>query len=117
MVPLFIKSLKTHETQSPASHAEAPNIRHFSHLLAALSSHRSGGDFGPHNVDTGHHVAFAAGTFTGAGKVTTTGRDGLTVEDDKRREHRVHWREITGHFVPEKSSNDTPSTGSKKTNA
>ena len=120
MIPLFIKSLKAPEarTHTPtvkvskdegqpeapgAAAGKAPGMEHFSHLLGLLADRKPGGDFGPHNVEAGHHVAFSAGAYTGAGKVAATGRDGLTVEDDKRREHRVHWREITGHFAPEKS--------------
>lgn len=127
MIPLFIKSLTKPETRTPtvkvtepnkavkkdAEDAAKPGLEHFSHLLGLLSEHKAGGDFGPHNVDVGHHVAFAAGSYTGSGKVSTTGRDGLTVEDEKRREHRVHWREITGHFAPEKSE-EKPESKPKK---
>lgn len=60
-----------------------------------------GGDdapgYGPHNVEAGHHVAFSAGEFNGAGKVTATGDDGCTVQDKTGREHRVHWHEVKGH--------------------
>lgn len=121
MIPLFIKALTPKEAQTytpttkvkePAEPAEkeaaapagTPDMQHFSHLLGMLSERKPGGDFGPHNVEQGHHIAFAAGSFTGSGKVSATGRDGLTVEDSARREHRVHWREITGHFAPEKDA-------------
>lgn len=57
----------------------------------------AGQAFGPHNVDAGHHVAFEAGEFSGAGKVTATGEDGCTVQDKTGREHRVHWHEVKGH--------------------
>lgn len=53
--------------------------------------------FGPHNVEVGHHVAFRAGEFRGAGKVASAGDDGCTVADKTGREHRVHWSEVTGH--------------------
>jgi hypothetical protein len=53
--------------------------------------------FGPHNVEAGHHVAFHAGEFKGAGKVTAAGEDGCTVADKSGREHRVHWHEVKGH--------------------
>lgn len=55
------------------------------------------GEFGPHNVEAGHHVAFHAGEFKGAGKVTAAGEDGCTVADKSGREHRVHWHEVKGH--------------------
>ncbi|MBN3839220.1 hypothetical protein [Burkholderia sp. Ac-20349] len=55
--------------------------------------------FGPHNVEPGHHVAFAAGDFNGAGKVTASGEDGCTVADKTGREHRVHWHEVQGHHA------------------
>jgi hypothetical protein len=54
-------------------------------------------EFGPHNVEAGHHVAFHAGEFKGAGKVTASGEDGCTVSDKSGREHRVHWHEVKGH--------------------
>ena len=78
-----------------------PSLDHFAGLLDVVRNFKKDGDFGEHNVDEGHHVAFAAGAYVGAGKVTATGKDGLTVEDEKKREHRVHWREVTGHFIPE----------------
>lgn len=125
MIPLFIKSLTSKQAQTytpttkvsaPAAKPEpekdvaapagTPDMKHFAHLLGLLSDRKPGGDFGPHNVESGHHVAFAAGSFTGSGKVSATGRDGLTVEDEARREHRVHWREVTGHFAPEKAEAD-----------
>jgi hypothetical protein len=56
-----------------------------------------GEGFGPHNVEAGHHVAFHAGEFKGAGKVTASGEDGCTVADKSGREHRVHWHEVKGH--------------------
>lgn len=56
-----------------------------------------GAAFGPHNVEAGHHVAFQAGDFGSAGKVTATGEDGCTVQDKSGREHRVHWHEVKGH--------------------
>jgi hypothetical protein len=125
MFPFFVKSVKTPSAQASGQNIKVrkpapangkdkashkPDIANFSHLLATLADHRLGGDFGPHNVESGHHVAFAAGSYVGAGKVAATGRDGLMVEDDKRREHRVHWREVTGHFAPEKSE-----SGARKT--
>ena len=121
MFPFFIKSLKAPTGRAPGQSIKAgkppssrdtdkadkegpePKLGNFSHLLALLADRRPGGDFGPHNVEAGHHVAFAAGAFVGAGKVAATGRDGVTVEDEERREHRVHWREVTGHFAPDKS--------------
>ena len=121
MFPFFIKSLKVPTRRTPGQAIKArkpspsrdasktnkedqePKLGNFSHLLALLADRRPGGDFGPHNVEAGHHVAFAAGAFVGAGKVAATGRDGVTVEDEERREHRVHWREVTGHFAPDKS--------------
>lgn len=56
-----------------------------------------GAQYGPHNVEPGHHIAFAAGEFKGAGKVTASGEDGCTAKDKTGREHRVHWHEVTGH--------------------
>jgi len=120
MFPFFIKSLKapaartrgrvakagkpsrSGSTENTDKEVQEPELGDFSHLLALLADRRPGGDFGPHNVEAGHHVAFAAGAFVGAGKVAATGRDGVTVEDEARREHRVHWREVTGHFAPDK---------------
>jgi hypothetical protein len=119
MFPFFVKSLKAPAATSEPSAikvrkplhsgkktgkktdkpAQAPDIGQFSLLLALLAERLPGGDFGQHNVAVGHHVAFAAGSYVGAGKVAATGRDGLMVADDKRREHRVHWREVTGHFA------------------
>lgn len=79
--------------------AHEPDMGHFSELLSLLSERGAGGgDFGAHNVGVGHHVAFAAGSFSGAGKVSAVGRDGVHVTDSTNREHRVHWREITGHY-------------------
>lgn len=112
-MPLFIKSIQPPAAKpkaAPAKEKAKPDeaeqgdgdISHFHHLLGVLSTHRAGGDFGQHNVEPGHHVAFKAGSFSGSGKVCTTGRDGLTVLDDGNREHRIHYREITGHFAPEK---------------
>lgn len=121
MIPLFFKSIQTSggalKSAKPASEkpakqepsakgqgsAAAPaKLDHFAELLGMLAEHRSGGDFGPHNVEAGHHVAFKAGALAGSGQVAATGRDGLTVRDSTNREHRVHWREVTGHFAPEK---------------
>jgi len=122
MFPFFIKSLKaplgralsqtdkagksrrSRDTGKTSKEDQEPELGNFSHLLALLADRRPGGDFGPHNVEAGHHVAFAAGSLVGAGKVAATGRDGLTVEDERRREHRVHWREVTGHFAPDQSN-------------
>lgn len=56
-----------------------------------------GAKFGQHNVEAGHHVAFQAGEFKGAGKVSATGADGCTVSDGTGREHRIGWHEVTGH--------------------
>jgi len=112
MIPLFFKSIQPGEKQvakpkevKPAAEAKATTpakLGHFADLLGMLAEHRSGGDFGPHNVEAGHHVAFKAGALAGTGEVAATGRDGLTVRDSTNREHRVHWREVTGHFAPEK---------------
>jgi hypothetical protein len=119
MLPLFIKAIKPPEKRTPVVEAKSskqakaatkttksatktPDISHFSGLLGLLSEHKAGGNFGPDVVDVDHHVAFKAGDFTGSGKVTATGRDGLCVTDSSQREHRVHWREVTGHFAPEK---------------
>ncbi|HEX7642000.1 MAG TPA: hypothetical protein VF472_07275 [Burkholderiaceae bacterium] len=116
MFPFFVKSIKPPQS-SPAIKVKKPaqaepirrqeqpaGLGHFSHLLAMLAERHPGGDFGPHNVEEGHHVAFAAGTFVGAGKVSAVGRDGVTVADERQREHRVHWREVTGHFAPPKAT-------------
>lgn len=56
-----------------------------------------GAQYGAHNVEPGHHIAFQAGDFKGAGKVTAVGEDGATAQDQKGRDHRIHWHEITGH--------------------
>lgn len=112
MIPLFIKSIQPPKPAAkPAAQPAEPaapketspaKLGHFADLLGLLAEHRASGDFGPHNVESGHHVAFRAGSFSGAGEVAATGRDGLTVRDDTGREHRVHWREVTGHFASEK---------------
>jgi hypothetical protein len=108
MIPLFIKSIqppKAKPKDAPKPKETSPaELGHFADLLGLLSNHRSGGEFGPHNVEAGHHVAFRAGAFSGSGEVTATGRDGLVVRDGTGREHRVHWRECTGHFAPEKKA-------------
>ena len=107
MTPLFIKAIKAPAKPTPTAKGKesketAPDIGRFHDLLGLLASHKAGGDFGPDSVEVDHHVAFKAGDFAGSGKVTSTGRDGLCVTDSSRREHRVHWREVTGHFAPEK---------------
>ena len=56
-----------------------------------------GGEFGPDSVNAGNYVAFTAGDFQGAGKVSAVGDDGCTVTDKSGRAHRVHWNEITGN--------------------
>lgn len=121
MLPLFIKAIRPPEkptstatpveTKEPKSESKPaksetkpPDIANFADLLGLLSTHKAGGNFGPETVEAGHHVAFKAGDFSGSGKVTSTGRDGLCVTDSSSREHRVHWREVTGHFAPEKES-------------
>jgi hypothetical protein len=107
MTPLFIKAINAPVKPTPVEKGKepkvtAPDIGYFHDLLGLLASHKAGGDFGPDSVEVDHHVAFKAGDFAGSGKVTSTGRDGLCVTDSSRREHRVHWREVTGHFAPEK---------------
>jgi oxalate decarboxylase/phosphoglucose isomerase-like protein (cupin superfamily) len=52
-------------------------------------------------VEEGHHVAFKAGSFKGAGKVTAKGKDGCVVKDKTGREHNIHWHELTGHHTGE----------------
>ncbi len=66
---------------------------------AAADTGEGGGEakFGPHNVKPGHHIAFQAGDFKGAGKVGACGADGCTASDSKGREHRIGWHEVTGH--------------------
>lgn len=106
MTPLFIKSLvKPAKTVTPTvkvtkdpddADAETPDTGKFAGLLAMLAAHNPENKFGPHNVEKGHTVAFKAGAFVGAGKVAATGKDGLTVQDDDARDHRVHWHEVTG---------------------
>jgi len=59
---------------------------------------RDEAEYGPHNVKPGHHIAFEAGAFQGAGKVASTGGDGAVVSDHTGREHRIHWHEVKGHF-------------------
>lgn len=126
MTPLFIKAIAPPAKRTPTAKGKepesAPDIGHFHDLLWLLASHKAGGDFGPKTVEAGHHVAFKAGDFSGSGKVTATGRDGLCVTDSSRREHRVHWREVTGHFAPEQEERSeknqkkpaSPKNGAKK---
>ncbi|MGF6641755.1 hypothetical protein [Paraburkholderia sp. MM6662-R1] len=110
MTPLFIKSLARREQAATptvkvtkdADDSEAPDTGKFAGLLAMLAAHNPESKFGPHNVEKGHTVAFKAGSFVGAGKVAATGRDGLTVQDDDARDHRVHWHEVTGHVDTKK---------------
>jgi hypothetical protein len=97
MTPIFIKAIG----QSPKIKDQKPDLDHYKDLLGLLANHKAGGEFDADTVLVGHHVAFKAGDFAGSGKVTATGRDGLCVTDSARREHRVHWREVTGHFAPE----------------
>jgi hypothetical protein len=97
---VFIKALtptvKVKKPAKPAG-AKAPDTSHYAGLLGILSDHKPESKFGPDTVQKGHKVAFKAGTFVGGGKVSSTGKDGLTVQDDDAREHRVHWHEVTGH--------------------
>ncbi len=117
MTPMFFKAVKKPAkpkaaepaADTPAGKAAAANpadMEYFSGLLDLLSERKLGGDFGPETVKPGHHVAFSAGSFTGAGKVSAVGQDGLTVEDSGRREHRIHWREVTGHHAGEAKDGD-----------
>lgn len=121
MIPMFFKSVKKAEIKkevpkSTPDKAQEPDenkadespkggdvddLNYFSDLHALLHEQRGTGEFGDHNVKVGHHVAFKAGAYSGAGKVTAAGKDGLHVEDSSKREHRVHWHEVTGHFAKE----------------
>lgn len=122
MKPLFIKAVSRPDTYTPtvrvtrASDADSegkkqgggksPDTARFAGLLAMLAEHRPGAQFGPHNVEKGAQVAFRAGTFVGAGKAVAVGKDGLTVQDDEARDHRVHWHEVTGHSGAQKKDKD-----------
>jgi hypothetical protein len=75
-------------------------------LLSLLQQHDASCQFGQHNVEPGHHVAFEAGAFQGAGEVTATGEHGATVKDTSGREHRVHWHEVTGRNDGGKKAKD-----------
>lgn len=117
MIPMFFKSVKKPETKKEAPKAapdpdekkaddakkggDADDLNYFADLHSLLHEQRGTGEFGDHNVKVGHHVAFKAGSYSGAGKVTASGKDGLHVEDSSKREHRVHWHEVTGHFAKE----------------
>jgi hypothetical protein len=115
MRAVFFKALKPAAKAKPAAKPEespakkAGELGHFADLLGVLKEHRSGGEFGPHCIDAGHHVAFRAGALSGAGKVAAVGRDGCTVDDGTGRHHQIHWREITGHYAP-----STPAKKAKK---
>jgi hypothetical protein len=88
-----------------------PDMGNFAGLLALLAERGAGGgDFGPHNVKEGHHVAFSAGAFAGAGRVSAVGQDGLHVTDSAKREHRIHWGEVTGHH-PGPDPDEAPAKG------
>ena len=122
MTPLFIKAIKapakpTRIAKGAEPKETIPDIGHFHDLLGLLTSHKAGGDFGPDSVEVDHHVAFKAGDCTGSGKVTSTGRDGLCVTDSSRRDHRVHWREVTGHFAPEKQEKAPKKSATPKAKA
>lgn len=114
MTPMFFKAVKKPADKKKPAEQEKPvkddgakaagavdpsDTEYFSGLLQILAGHKVGGDFGPETVKAGHHVAFSAGSFTGAGKVSAVGQDGLTVSDASKREHRIHWREVTGHHA------------------
>lgn len=98
--------------------ADVP-MSNFTELLALVAERTSqDGGFGPDVVKPGHHVAFAAGDFSGSGKVAATGRDGAKVHDSSGREHSVHWREVTGHFAGDDDGDEAaaaakPKAGSK----
>lgn len=105
--PIFLKSIKKPNAAKPDASAgkgrdAAPlaNDKHagkFAGLMALLADHDIGEEVDKTKVKAGHEVSFAAGTFKGKGKVCSTGKDGLTVEDGEGREHRVHWHELTAH--------------------
>lgn len=103
--PIFIKSLKKPEPKKPAKEQGEPKKGPFKDLLARLAEHNPGGAKNEQTVKKGHHVSFKAGSFTGEGKVKSTGKDGLTCEDDCGREHRVHWHEVTGHQTEKPKKN------------
>lgn len=71
-------------------------------------------EYGPHNVKPGHHIAFEAGAFHGAGKVASSGEDGAVVSDHSGREHRIHWHEVKGHFEKD-TGQDGGASGGKAT--
>lgn len=111
-IPMFFKAVTPGKTKEKPDEGQPgggqrpdsdivehePELGPFAELLALLSERGAGGgDFGPDNVERGHQVAFAAGAFSGSGQVSAVGRDGVHVMDETHREHRVHWREITGH--------------------
>jgi len=105
--PIFIKALKKPDPKAkPAKKPEGePKKGPFKDLLARLSEHNPGGAKNEQTVKKGHHVAFKAGAFCGEGKVTSTGKDGLTCEDETGRPHRVHWHEVTGHQTEKPKKN------------
>ena len=122
MKPLFIKAVSRPNTYTPtvrvtresdagsegkkARDGQSADTARFAGVLAMLAEHRPGAQFGPHNVEKGAQVAFRAGTFVGAGKAVAVGKDGLTVQDDEARDHRVHWHEVTGHAGAKKQDKD-----------
>lgn len=128
MIPLFIKSLSKPETRTPTVEVTPPakveestagtsDTSKFAGLLAVLAEHNPKCDFGPHNVEKGHTVAFKAGSFVGSGKVESVGKHGVTVSDDDARDHRVHWHEVTGHVGKEKDKPAKKEKGAKADDA
>lgn len=98
--------------------ADPPSLDSFAGLLALLADRtQNAGNFGPDNVKEGHHVAFSAGAFDGAGKVHAVGRDGVTVADNTGRHHQVHWREVTGHYAGEDGQGEPAADSSGAVNA
>jgi hypothetical protein len=97
MTPIFIKALKKGEPKAKPTEKKEPKTGPFADLMARVAEHNPHGDHSEKTVKKGHHVTFKAGSFEGSGKVKTTGKDGLTCEDDAGRDHRIHWHEVTGH--------------------
>lgn len=103
MMSLLIKSISKPDKAAPAVKVTKAQTGQFAGLLAILAAHNPECHFGPDTVENGHTVAFKAGSFVGAGKVSAVGAQGLTVRDDDARDHQVHWHEVTGHKEAKKA--------------
>lgn len=57
----------------------------------------SGGGKELPDMKRGDSVGFQAGSATGSGEIVASGKDGVTVKDERGRERKIHYDEITDH--------------------